>query len=105
MKNIAVLIVGLSFAATAFAQEPYNIPSDMDQVPYNVDEMITVIDDAVNTPTQENNYVTSWLSGVNYPVSEPNLVARKQWIAKNQAAVTELLIARKKNHDKLNPQN
>ena len=105
MKNIAILVASLCFAATALAQEPYNIPSDVEQLPYNVDEVVTVIDDAVNTPTNENNYVNDWLTGVSYPVTEPNIVARKQWLAKNQEAVTELLIARKKNYDKYNPQN
>ena len=103
-------IVALSaLSLGAFAQQqqqPYNIPTDMVVLPYDVEEMVTLIEDAYTAPVQTNAYVQMLEGHQDFPVLQLGQALKKSerkalttWVETHPSSIEALLIARKKNYD------
>lgn len=107
LVGFAVLVLCLmSLSSIGQQQQPYNIPTDMVVLPYDVDEMVSLIEEAYTAPVQTNEYVQMLNDHQDFPsltLGEPlkksDKKALTQWVETHPASIEALLIARKKNHD------
>lgn len=102
------LVWGFSLGDTqAQSQQPYDIPSDMAVLPYQVDAVTQTIKEALESPVETNEYVQMVLTDpgfpqvtVGEPLDAPTIEAIEEWVAASPEAIEALLIAEKKNYDK-----
>lgn len=86
--------------------QPYDIPSDMTALPYNVQEMVELIQEAYEAPVQTNAYVQLVEEYPGFPnltlgnaLTNGKKKKLAEWVETHPDAIEALLIARKKNYD------
>ena len=105
--NTLAVCVMLLTALNVQAQEgKYDFPTDRAELPYNVLEMVELIQTAYEAPVESNAYVQMVANAEGFPALELGQTLSKaqvkkvtKWVETNPAVIEQLLIARKKNHD------
>ena len=112
-KSIALLTVFMvSMSTVGFSQSSTLHATDAQVLPYNVDEMVNTIQQAIEQPVVENEYAQMVLSEPGFPsvtvgevINKKKLQKIEDWVSANPGSIEKLLIARKENYDKFfNPE-
>lgn len=103
---MAVLLFMLSFGVQA-QEGLYDFPTDRAELPYNVEEMVALIQNAYEAPEETNAYALMVEDFPGIPamkvgekLSKGQVKRLTKWVEENPSAIESLLIARKKNYDK-----
>jgi hypothetical protein len=115
MKAVWVVCALCLVQGSLYAQQngAYDFPSDISQLPYDVEEMTELIQSSLEGPQPTNAYVQMVMGAEGFPeivLGQPfkksQVKQLTEWVETHPEDIEALLIARKKNYDEmLHPNN